>query len=339
MTSKTPREVIRTIGPEATLPAQGDRSAGRERDQVRRLAIALKQERELTEFLRARLKDATHTVEALTEQLGKALSLAEANRQRLDEHAEYGHLGIVSHELRTPLQAAIGYADLIESDVAEGLAPTERGYFSKLQESLSRLTRLVEDLLDFSRLEVGALALEPRTLDVRALVDDAIAQLAPIASAKGVALSAELPERLPEVVADELRVYQALANLVRNAVKFTPAGGNVKVTVFEDEGRLRFVVQDTGVGIDALDQARVFEPFERAVSDRHEGVGLGLAIAKRIVEAHGGAIGLDSKPGAGSTFWFTLPLAGSFTAHTGRVRVVAMAPASEAPEGVATARS
>jgi signal transduction histidine kinase len=223
--------------------------------------------------------------------------------------AEIRHLGIVSHELRTPLQAAIGYADLLEGDLADRLAPQDRANLSKLQASLARLTRLVDDLLAFGQLEVGGLVLEAREIDVRAVVEDVIASSAPMASAKGIDLATDVPARLPTVVADELRLYQALANLVRNAVKFTPEGGTIQVAVFEEAGRLRFLVKDSGIGIAARDQARVFEPFERAGPDRQEGVGLGLAIAKRIVDAHGGAIGLESRPGAGSTFWFTLPLA------------------------------
>jgi two-component system phosphate regulon sensor histidine kinase PhoR len=149
-------------------------------------------------------------------------------------------------------------------------------------------------------------------VDFAALVEDALDTQAPAAAKKGVALVPELPAGLPPLTADPLRVIQVLTNLVGNAVKFTPAGGRVTVRARRLDGHIRCEVADTGCGIAPADQPRLFQRFSQLdMSNTREagGIGLGLSIVKAIVDAHGGEVGVESVPGAGSTFWFTLPVA------------------------------
>jgi signal transduction histidine kinase len=174
------------------------------------------------------------------------------------------------------------------------------------------LQAIIDDLLDVSCLEAGRLALYPARLDLTTVARDVAAAFAPQVAAKGQTLRLALPEELPPVWADRARVAQILTNLVANAHKYTPAGGMITVAADRAGEALRVAVVDTGIGLAAAEQARLFTKFYRVdkrASRQAGGTGLGLAICRALVELHGGRIGVVSAPGAGAAFSFTLPLA------------------------------
>jgi PAS domain S-box-containing protein len=228
----------------------------------------------------------------------------------------------MSHEMRTPLNGIIGLINLL---LGTPLTPQQHEYVTALQTSGDALLSLISDILDFSKIEAGQLSLEAQPLDLRQLVPEVVALVAPQAQAKGLDLQAQVDPAVPPVlVGDALRLRQVLLNLVGNAVKFT-AQGPVGITVtLVEEGRhealLRIAVRDTGIGIAPEVQEALFAPFvqaDTATTRRYGGTGLGLAIAKHLVEAMGGQIGVESTPGQGSTFWLTLCLArGRMAGHT-----------------------
>ncbi len=239
-----------------------------------------------------------------------ALSLENARLYRAARQATRTRdevLGIVAHDLRSPLSALSLSAQLVERQLERGrTGPETRDMLHVILRMAQRMGRLVEDLLDISRLEAGQLSVSPDPQGVGVLVAEALEQARPTAS--GLELRAEVAEGLPEVLADRHRILQVLANLLGNAVKFTTQGGHVTVGARAEGGTVRFWVEDTGPGIPEEHRQHLFEHFWQARRDDRRGAGLGLAICKHLVEAHGGQIGVDSEVGRGSTFWFSLPV-------------------------------
>jgi signal transduction histidine kinase len=186
----------------------------------------------------------------------------------------------------------------------------QAGYVDDIHESGQHLLSLINDILDLSKIEAGRMELEPARFDFPSAVENAITLVRERASHHGVDLRASVADDVGEVLADERKIKQVLVNLLSNAVKFTPAGGRVELCAAYRNGALEVAVSDTGVGIAAQDQQAVFEEFRQVGADatrRGEGTGLGLSLAKRMVELHGGRIWLTSEPGAGSTFTFNIP--------------------------------
>jgi signal transduction histidine kinase len=169
------------------------------------------------------------------------------------------------------------------------------------------MTRLVSDLLDIARFEGGDFRVAREEHDAAAVVKEAIDTFIPLAAARDLRLDADLPAGPVHAWFDHHRVLQVLSNLLRNAVHFTPPGGTITVKVAREAHGCRISVADTGIGIPASQQARIFDRFQQLRSADRRGLGLGLYIAKRIVDAHGGRIWVESQPGVGSTFSFTLP--------------------------------
>lgn len=229
-----------------------------------------------------------------------AAALADARRQR-DQL-----IGSVAHELRTPLAGLRGYLEGLEDGVFPADPPTLRA----MKRQLDRLTRLAEDLRAVStsgRPELQFAPTSPSTL-----VERATAAFRPAFTSKGVRLDPNCPGGLPVVIADATRVEQVLSNLLENALRHTPAGGRVSLSVTAEESGLRFTVEDTGEGIRPDDLPHIFERFYRADRSRHRagdtGSGVGLSIARELVELHGGRIWAESEPGRGARVHFTLPV-------------------------------
>jgi signal transduction histidine kinase len=242
------------------------------------------------------------------EELQAAKEAAErASRARRDFVAS------VSHELRTPVNIIFGMADMA---LDAATTAEQRDLIETLKRAAARLHTLTDDLLDFSKIDAGVVALAPRRFAVRPWLDATLEPHRRQAVAKGLRLVSAVDTTLPElIVADPDRLGQVLGNLVGNAVKFT-AGGEVAVRLELTNGALggralRCVVSDTGIGIAPEESARLFEPFAQAeaIGRSYGGSGLGLAICRRLAEQMGGAIGVQSAVGRGSTFWFTVPLA------------------------------
>jgi len=217
-------------------------------------------------------------------------------------------LTMVSHEFRTPLTSIITFTELLLDDAAGKMNQEQTEYVSDVLDSSQRLLQMINDLLDLSRLEAGKTKLFREALSVRELVRDAMRSIRPLADRKGLNLHSAIPDHLPLVEADGLRISQILLNLLGNAVKFTQAGGLVQVTARPVDGLMEVSVTDTGVGIAPEDLGRIFEKFAQSGRDRPEGSGLGLPLAKSLVELHGGRMSVESELGRGSTFRFTLPL-------------------------------
>jgi signal transduction histidine kinase len=217
------------------------------------------------------------------------------------ETARVQFIGEVSHDLRTPLTAIKG----LLVNLIDAAGPDERPALEIAERETDRLIRLVNQLLDFSRWQGGQLKLDRQAVDVGTVARDAVALCEVRASHRNVTLSAEIPADLPQVSADADRLRRVILNLLDNAIRFTPGGGQVTLAVRQDSAEIEVSVQDTGRGMSAEEQAQAFEPYYRGEGG---GAGLGLAIAWAIVEAHGGQMGVESDPGRGSRVWFILPL-------------------------------
>lgn len=214
----------------------------------------------------------------------------------------------ISHELRTPLAVIKALAETLREGAED--EATSQDFLSRIDAEVSRMTQMVSELTELSRIESGGAALEMGPVDLNSIVEAVVARLDPQAERQGVALSSELPAELPALQVDKDRVQQVVTNLVHNAIKFTPSGGTVIISAKLQPGWVVVSVSDTGIGISREDLPHVFERFYKADRARTgEGTGLGLAIAKHVVEGHGGRIWAESVSGKGSTFNFTLPLA------------------------------
>jgi signal transduction histidine kinase/CheY-like chemotaxis protein len=244
----------------------------------------------------------------------EARSLAQINEElrRLDElKSEF--LAMVSHELRTPLTAIVGYSRLLLRQVHGPLTPKQIEQQEAIFRSAQRLTDLINELLDVSRLESGRVELSPHPTDARRVADQAIAVVAVAAHAKRIRVVNAIEPGTPAVHADPERLQQVLVNLLSNAVKFTPDGGHVTLSAGRHKDQVWIAVTDTGVGIAREELARIWDPFyqvESTLRRRHGGSGLGLTIVRRLVELHGGLVRAESEgENRGSRFTFTLPVA------------------------------
>jgi signal transduction histidine kinase len=250
---------------------------------------------------------------ALASSRSRALKLAEGMTAELRhaDRAKDEFLSVISHELRTPLNFIMGFASILEDEIAGPLNPQQHEYLNKINDGADRMLMLVNDLLDFAKLQAGKFTLAPETTAYPALVSEVIGSMRPLAVQKGLQLSTDL--RADEALyIDGKRVGQIIYNLVSNAIKFTPRGGQVRVTTFRENGCVRTEVTDTGIGIATEDVPKLFTRFKQldmSATRQAGGTGLGLSIAKALVEAHGGQIGVRSEAGKGSTFYFTLPAA------------------------------
>ena len=232
-------------------------------------------------------------------QMATQLEQVESMRRQL--------IGDVTHELRTPLTSIKGYME----GLVDGVLPSTPETFDQIHREADRLSRLVDDLQELSRVEAKAYSLDIHPMTVSNLVQTTVKRLAPQARDKHIILHPNLPADLPPLQADEDRITQVLVNLVANAIQYTPVGGNVSITAARQADEIQISVKDTGVGIPPEHLANLFTRFYRVDKSRSRnaggGSGIGLTIAKHLVEAHGGRIWAESKgEGQGSTFTFSL---------------------------------
>lgn len=217
-------------------------------------------------------------------------------------------VGNISHELRTPLAGIKAIVETLQDGAISNKKAT-KDFLAKIDNEVDRMMQMVAELTELSRIESSRGNLKPEMVNLNSLVEDILARFKPQAKRKSVALSAHLFNALPLVRADQDRIYQVITNLVHNAIKFTPKNGKVNISTDLSENSVLVKVSDTGIGISKEDLPRIFERFYKADKARAgEGAGLGLAIAKHVVQEHGGNIWAESNEGKGSTFFFTLPL-------------------------------
>jgi PAS domain S-box-containing protein len=218
-------------------------------------------------------------------------------------------LSTMSHELRTPLNAVLGFSDLLADERYGPLNDRQRRYINHIHNGGKHLLRLINDILDLSKIEAGRLQLAIEMVHLETCVGEAVDSLRPLVDKKSQDLLQQIPARL-NVRADGTRLRQILTNLIGNASKFTPEGGKIEVSARKVGDTARIEVRDSGPGIPPEEQQRIFEAFHRLKQSERavEGTGLGLAITKSLIELHGGQLGVESKLGAGSCFYFTLPL-------------------------------
>ena len=240
----------------------------------------------------------------------------------------------MSHEIRTPLNSVLALTVLLRDRTAGPLTPDQRDYLEVIERNGQNLLRLLNDILDLSRIEAGHMEMDAQDVDVAPHVRDIGAALAPLATAKGLDLTLKIPEQLPLVRSDVDRVRQILTNLVGNAIKFTDAG-TVQVGVDVRPGALAIQVTDTGIGIPETQLDRIFHEFvqvDQTLARRQGGTGLGLAIARRLARLMGGDVSVTSIAGKGSRFTLTLP-----RVHRRRARAAdAQRPSAARSEGRAS---
>jgi len=271
---------------------------------TRRLAVELRHAAQRLESQNAVLEEQHRELSRLNVELDQAGKLKDQ------------FLANMSHELRTPLNSVIGFSDLLLTMATAGhpLTDTQRDYLDTIARNGRHLLELINELLDLSKIAAGRMELRLEPLELSALLLEAADTVRAQLEARRHTLAIEpLPDHLV-VTADRGRLRQVLLNLLSNAIKFSTDGGRVTLGARLDAGAVRIAVSDTGIGIAPADQGKLFQEFvqiDASDSRRYEGTGLGLALSKRLVELHGGTIGVESEVGKGSTFWFTLPRAES----------------------------
>ncbi len=256
----------------------------------------------------------------IMERLGSRTRQLEADNEKLTDlnRMKDVFLSTASHELKTPLTSVIAYAELLDDHEGKLSREQSREFVARLRAEAQRLLGLIDDILDLSRLESGKLVLKPRRLDLGEVVRSALETTRANAAKRGVTLEADLGADLPMLVIDEVKMRQVLVNLVVNAVKFSPKGSKVVVRTRLDDHHIRLEVIDQGRGIEPDIATHIFELFGQGAplddEDVRGGLGIGLHLVKRLSELHGGHVGMNSRPGEGSTFWVRLPVSSTFVA-------------------------
>ncbi|MBI1992028.1 MAG: response regulator [Candidatus Omnitrophica bacterium] len=246
----------------------------------------------------------------LLEERNVELRRANEELKKLDQ-LKSDFVSMVSHELRTPMATIKEFAGIIVDEIAGPVTNEQREYLGVVKANVDRLSRIVNDLLDMTKIEAGRLMLNKVLVEPQAMVEHVLQSMRPLAEAKAITLEVSLPPAVPSVFADEDKITQILVNLISNAIKFTEKGGRIHLKVSEQPAEVEFSVADTGTGIAPQDLPKLFEKFQQIEGGSAEGgakgTGLGLAISKRLVELHGGHIRAASELGKGSVFSFALP--------------------------------
>ena len=257
------------------------------------------------------------------ERLGVRTRQLEADNQKLSEtnRLKDVFLSTASHELKTPLTSVIAYAELLDDNEnrLDGEQRTE--FLRRLRGEAERLLGLIEDILDVSRIESGKLALRRVQISLLDVVRTAVETTRAMAMKSNIEIAESYPHEVPEMAIDEVKLRQVVVNLLVNAIKFSPERSTVKVSVIREDDCARVEVSDSGPGIRPEDATHIFELFGQGMNEarRKDGLGIGLHLVKRITELHGGHVGVNSRPGEGSTFWLRLPLSLVRPAETAEV--------------------
>ena len=252
----------------------------------------------------AELESAKSELEAFSQSILRAKEEVERASKFKDQF-----LSTMSHELRTPLNAVLGFSDLLAEERYGSLNDRQKRYVSNIHTGGQHLLKLISDILDLSKIEAGRMDLTIQEVPIQSAFEDVLVTLKPLAEKKSQILAQNSETHLI-VRADSTRLKQMLMNLAGNAIKFTPEGGRIELAAHETNGQIRVEVRDTGPGIPPEEQDRIFQAFYRLRQSGAaiEGTGLGLAITQRLAELHGGTLGLESQPGQGSCFFFSLPI-------------------------------
>ena len=280
--------------------------------------------------LRQMVEDRTHALQEKNQELETANSQVQEANYRKSQF-----LANMSHELRTPLNSIIGFSEVLLEKMFGDLNDKQEDYLNDVVSSGRHLLSLINDILDLSKVEAGKMDLELGEFTLREVLEGSQVMVRERALAHAIALSLDIADDIDTLVGDERKVKQVLFNLLSNAVKFTPDKGKVGIQARKTDDTIRVAVWDTGIGIAREDQQKIFEEFHQAgntgLTAKTEGTGLGLTLSKRFVEMHGGEIWVESMPGVGSTFIFTLPIAGPASInslsgeHSDRSRIVPLA--------------
>ncbi len=260
-------------------------------------------------------------IQALREEHTRQVELRNEEVERANRlKSEF--LANMSHELRTPLHTVIGFAELLGEEVKGPLNPDQKRFISHIYKDAQHLLNLINEVLDLSRIEAGKLVLNLEYVNMAELLEETVSSFRPQSELKSLQINTTTPAN-PYAFADPVRMRQIIRNLLGNAVKFTPAGGRIDVGLEVLQTALQISVADTGLGIPHEEQDAIFDNFHQVIgpdSAFREGTGLGLPITRRLVEAHGGRIRVESEPGKGSRFTFTVPLenANENSAYCGR---------------------
>ena len=266
---------------------------------------------------------------AMAEELARRAALAVDNARLFKEaqaatRARDEMLGVVAHDLRNPLNTIIMASDLVMELPADTLIAKSRKTVEMIRRAADRMNRLIQDLLDIKRIEGGRLPVEPRPESLSAVVNEAVEMLRPLANGAALRLMTDMPDDLPRALIDPPRIHQVLSNLVGNSIKFTPPGGSITVKAEPlADCSLRISVIDTGPGIAPEQISHLFGRYWQGNRNDRRGIGLGLAISKGIVEAHNGRIWVESTPGEGSRFHFTVPSPNDTNTSSGQQSYVA----------------
>ncbi|MEW6571396.1 MAG: diguanylate cyclase [Nitrospirota bacterium] len=282
------------------------------------------------QLLQKVIEDKTKELEDLKINLEKKVSERTRELERINRELEYANqlkgrfIANMSHELRTPLNSIIGFSDVLLDRTFGDLTENQERYVRNIYSSGKHLLELINNVLDIAKIEAGKYEMVYETFPVDDILSDVVSIMNPLAEDKFIEIIVSIGEAVSIITADRVKLKQILYNLLSNAIKFTPEGGMVKISVTKEENLderypwavpgmefLKFSVQDTGIGISPEDQEKIFDEFEQAnatFSRQYGGAGLGLALTKKLVELHGGAITVESKLGEGSTFSFAIPI-------------------------------